>query len=154
MSMCGKQALMGNFESTTPRWAANLCRVNVREYEQMIQAVTGKQIAEFTRRLLASKPSLAAFGDGTEALSYDQLVERLGKGNWGQRSSNPMGLRTAMDDQQSGVFERLVKGLSMGGGRSITSSSSSSSSNSSSSSSSTGGKESRDDIQDGSSHRR
>lgn len=85
----------------------------------MIQAVSGKQIAEFTRRLLASKPSLAAFGDGTEVLNYDALAKRFSDASWGQRSSNPMG-----PDSQS-VFEKLKQGFSMGGGRGMASSSSS-----------------------------
>lgn len=113
------------------------CRVTVREYEAMIQAVSGKQIAEFTRRLLSSKPSLAAFGDGTHVLNYDALVKRFGDANWSQRSSNPMGLQgPAGGDGQMvhGVFERLKKGLSMGGGgRGVSSSSSGSSGGSSSS---------------------
>jgi hypothetical protein len=81
----------------------------------MIQAVSGKQIAEFTRRLLASKPSLAAFGDGTEVLDYDALVQRFSEGKWGQRASNPLG-----PDTQS-VFEKLKQGLV--GGRGMASSS-------------------------------
>jgi hypothetical protein len=91
----------------------------------MIQAVSGKQIAEFTRQLLASKPSLAAFGDGTEVLNYDNLIQRFGDAKWGQRSSNPMGLGTPGSDGQHGIIERLKKGFSMSGGRSVSSSSSS-----------------------------
>lgn len=94
-------------------------RVNVRDYETMIQSVSAKQIAEFTRRLLSSKPSLAAFGDGTHVLDYDALVKRFTEAKWSQRSSNPMGLQgpAAGDGQMvHGVFERLKKGLSMGGG--------------------------------------
>lgn len=109
------------------------CRVSVRDYEAMIQAVSGKQIAEFTRRLLSSKPSLAAFGDGTDALNYDNLVKRFDEGNWGQRSSNPMGLEGPDGQLVHGVFERLKKGLSMSGGRSSYSSSSSGDSSRSSS---------------------
>ena len=109
----------------------------MRDYEAMIQAVSGKQIAEFTRRLLSSKPSLAAFGDGTEVLNYDALVQRFQQGNWAQRSSNPMGLGPAPGSEGQmvhGVFERLKKGLSMGGGgRGVSSSSSGSSGGSSSS---------------------
>lgn len=81
----------------------------------MIQAVSGKQIAEFTRRLLASKPSLAAFGDGTEVLNYDALVKRFSDANWGQRSSNPLG------PESQSVFEKLKQGLV--GGRGMASSS-------------------------------
>jgi hypothetical protein len=102
----------------------------MREYEAMIQSVSPKQIAEFTRRLLSSKPSLAAFGDGTDVLNYDNLVQRYADANWSQRSSNPMGAGASpyADGQMShSVFEMLKKGLSMGGGRSISSSSSSSS---------------------------
>ena len=104
----------------------------MREYEAMIQAVSGKQIAEFTRQLLASKPSLAAFGDGTEVLNYDNLIQRFGDAKWGERSSNPMGLGTSGGDGQlaQGVLQRLKKGFSMGGGRGMSSSSSSSSSSS------------------------
>lgn len=94
----------------------------------MIQAVSGKQIAEFTRRLLASKPSLAAFGDGTEVLNYDNLLQRYASRNWGDRSSNPMGVGPPGGDGPlvHGVFERLKKGWNMSGGRSASSSSSSS----------------------------
>ena len=90
------------------------------------------QIAEFTRRLLSSKPSLAAFGDGTEVLNYDTLVQRFQQGNWAQRSSNPMGLGPAPGSEGQmvhGVFERLKQGL-MSGSRGISSSSSSNSSSS------------------------
>jgi hypothetical protein len=112
----------------------------MREYEQMIAAVSGKQIAEFTRMLLSSKPSLAAFGDGTDVLKYDALVQRFVGQNWGQRSSNPMGLGAApgADGQLvHGVFEALKKGFSLRGGRAASSSSSSSGRSNRSSSSST-----------------
>lgn len=49
----------------------------------MIEAVTPKMVAEFVRRLLASTPSLAAFGDGADALSYDQLLARYSPGGAG-----------------------------------------------------------------------
>lgn len=100
----------------------------MREYEAMIQSVSPKQIAEFTRLLLSSKPSLAAFGDGTDVLNYDNLMQRYADANWSQRSSNPMGVGASpyADGQMSqNVFEMLKKGLSMGGGRSMASSSSS-----------------------------
>lgn len=95
----------------------------MRDYEAMIQAVSGKAIAEFTRRLLSSKPSLAAFGDGTDVLNYDNLVQRFETQQWGQRSSNPMGLGSGLSSAAAaaggdgqlvhGVFERLKKGLAM-----------------------------------------
>ena len=45
----------------------------------MIEAVTPKMISEFVRRLLQSKPSLAAFGDGADALNYDHRVARYAR---------------------------------------------------------------------------
>jgi hypothetical protein len=126
----------------------------MREYEAMIQAVSGKSIAEFTRRLLASKPSLAAFGDGTNALNYDALQQRYVDAGWGSRATNPMGVQglphggggangdPARQQMVAGVFEKLAglkrnMGMSSNsgsdnGGRSMSSSSSSSSSNSTS----------------------
>jgi hypothetical protein len=45
----------------------------------MIEAVTPQMISDFVRQLLSSKPSLAAFGDGAEGVSYDQLLARYGR---------------------------------------------------------------------------
>ncbi|GBF91706.1 mitochondrial-processing peptidase subunit alpha [Raphidocelis subcapitata] len=58
-------------------------RISGPEYVAMIESVTPKMVAEFVRRLLASKPSLAAFGDGADALNYDQLLARYGPGGAG-----------------------------------------------------------------------
>lgn len=53
-------------------------RVGVREYEAMIQGVSGADIAGFVRLLLESTPSLAAYGDGADAVRYDSLLQRYG----------------------------------------------------------------------------
>lgn len=46
----------------------------------MIQAVTPKAIAEFATSLFNSKPSLAAYGDGTDQVDYDAVVARFKPG--------------------------------------------------------------------------
>jgi hypothetical protein len=80
-------------------------------------------------QLLSSKPSLAAFGDGSEAASYEGLLQRYSQVSLHNRAANAAG-----EQQQQlvhGVLERLKQGF---GGRSFSSSSSSSSSSDSSSS--------------------
>lgn len=90
----------------------------------MIRAVSPKAVADFMRRLLSSKPSLAAFGDGADAVNYDALVKR-----YDNRNSQGFGvLRPGFLDGRSrgleqqgrgqlvhGVLERLKQGV-LGGG--------------------------------------
>uniref|UniRef100_A0A383V7X6 Alpha-MPP n=1 Tax=Tetradesmus obliquus TaxID=3088 RepID=A0A383V7X6_TETOB len=105
-------------------------RVNVREYEEMIRSVSGVDIANFTRRLLSSKPSLATYGDGSEAASYEGLLQRYSQVNLHNRAA------AAGGEQQQlvhGVLERLKQGFGSRGFSSSSSSSSSSEGNSSSS---------------------
>jgi len=62
------------------------------EYKDMIMAVSGKDIAEFTRRLLSTKPSLAVFGENTDKVSYDALEELLqARGLVQQSGEEPVG---------------------------------------------------------------
>jgi hypothetical protein len=139
--------------------------VNVREYEQMIMAVSGKDIAEFTRRLLSSKPSLAVFGENADKVSYENLLQRYKQVDWSRRATNNLWGVPIVQQQQAqeqrpvevshsvhGVFERLKAGFTRGGSGLSSSSSSSSredgpsgveSSSSSSSSSSSGDSSSR-----------
>lgn len=52
-------------------------RVSGRDYVDMINGVTPKDIATFTQRLLATPPSIALYGDGTEAVDPDTVVQRF-----------------------------------------------------------------------------
>jgi hypothetical protein len=97
----------------------------------MIRSVSGVDIAKFTLRLLSSKPSLAAYGDGSDAASYEGLLQRYSQVNLHNRAAHAAG-----EQQQQlvhGVLERLKQGF---GSRSFSSSSSSDSSSSTSDSSS------------------
>jgi hypothetical protein len=78
----------------------------------MIEAVTPKMISEFVRRLLSTKPSLAAFGDAADTLSYEQLLARYGGGAAAARAAADGG----------GVFSKLFgpqggRGAALGGAR-------------------------------------
>jgi hypothetical protein len=89
------------------------CRISGPEYVAMIEAVTPKMISEFVRRLLASKPSLAAFGDAAETLSYEQLLARYGGG---------AGAAAAAGAGGGGMFSKLFgpqggRGAALGGAR-------------------------------------
>ena len=52
------------------------CRISGKQYVDMIESVTPADICAFVSRLLESKPSLAAFGDGTEAVKYESVLAR------------------------------------------------------------------------------
>eukprot|EP00882_Tetradesmus_deserticola_P026874 GHRQ01029690.1.p1 GENE.GHRQ01029690.1~~GHRQ01029690.1.p1 ORF type:complete len:155 (+),score=79.19 GHRQ01029690.1:134-598(+) len=84
-------------------------RVNVRAYEEMIRAVSGQDIAKFTIRLLDSKPSLATFGDGADAASYDKLLQRYSQASMHSRAANAAGAQ--QQPLVHGVLERLKQGF-------------------------------------------
>ena len=58
-------------------------RISGAEYVRMIEAVSPADVAGFVRSLLASRPSLAALGDGAEGASYERLLARYGPGGEG-----------------------------------------------------------------------
>eukprot|EP00197_Chlamydomonas_leiostraca_P004553 CAMPEP_0202861894 /NCGR_PEP_ID=MMETSP1391-20130828/3130_1 /ASSEMBLY_ACC=CAM_ASM_000867 /TAXON_ID=1034604 /ORGANISM="Chlamydomonas leiostraca, Strain SAG 11-49" /LENGTH=548 /DNA_ID=CAMNT_0049541343 /DNA_START=16 /DNA_END=1662 /DNA_ORIENTATION=- len=51
-------------------------RISGRQYVDMIEAVTPRDVSEFVARLLTTKPSLAMYGDGTDKVKYDTLLAR------------------------------------------------------------------------------
>ncbi|GIL94697.1 hypothetical protein Vretimale_918 [Volvox reticuliferus] len=53
-------------------------RISGRTYVEMLEAVTQDDIRRFVRRLLSSKPSLAAYGDRTETIDPYILTRRYG----------------------------------------------------------------------------
>lgn len=96
--------------------------MNAQEYEEMIRSVSGKAVADFMRRVLSSKPSLAAFGNGAEAVNYDALLQRYSSraNSQGLGLLKPGGFEAARArglEQQGrgqivhGVLERLKQGV-------------------------------------------
>jgi hypothetical protein len=75
----------------------------------MVDAVTPKMVADFVRRLLQSKPCLAAHGDGAADAAYDPLVARYAPQQHSPRGGVAAAAAAAASAASGGggVFERL-----------------------------------------------
>ena len=91
-------------------------RVSGAEYLSMIRAVTPRQVAEFARSLLGTRPALATFGEGSREAEYGRVDARYvsggGSGGGGRRGVELPGVAAAMAGGGGGVgagLERLVR---------------------------------------------
>jgi len=71
-------------------------RISGREYVDMIAALTPSEVTQFVGRLLNSKPSLAVFGDNSEAVKYEHLLARYSPAPSSTPQAGPSRLRQAL----------------------------------------------------------